>query len=95
MLVERYGNMKKIILCILDGIGVTENKNGNAFYNAKTPNIDKLLEMYPNTSLEASGEYVGLPKGQMGNSEVGHMTIGAGKVIYQSLEYINQKIIYN
>ena len=87
--------MKKIMLCILDGIGVTNNKQGNAFYNAKTPNIDKLLNNYPNTLLEASGESVGLPKGQMGNSEVGHMTIGGGKVIFQSLEYINQKINNN
>ena len=84
--------MKKIMLCILDGVGVSNNEKGNAFYNAKTPNIDNLLKMYPNTLIEASGEYVGLPKGQMGNSEVGHMTIGAGKVIYQSLEYINKKI---
>jgi len=84
--------MKKIILCILDGIGVTNNKKGNAFYNANTSNIDKLLNTYPNTLIEASGEYVGLPKGQMGNSEVGHMTIGGGKVIYQSLQYINKKI---
>ena len=87
--------MKKIMLCILDGIGVTNNKKGNAFYNAKTPNIDNLLKKYPNTLLEASGEFVGLPKGQMGNSEVGHMTIGGGKVIYQSLEYINKKIENN
>ena len=84
--------MKKIMLCILDGVGVTETKKGNAFYNAKTPTIDKLLNTYPNTLIEASGEYVGLPKGQMGNSEVGHMTIGGGKVIYQSLQYINKKI---
>ena len=87
--------MKKIMLCILDGMGVTDNKKGNAFYNAKTPNIDNLLKKYPNTLLEASGEFVGLPKGQMGNSEVGHMTIGGGKVIYQSLEYINKKIENN
>ena len=87
--------MKKVMLCILDGVGVTEKKEGNAFYNANTPNIDRLLKEYPNTLIEASGEYVGLPKGQMGNSEVGHMTIGGGKVIFQSLEYINQKIENN
>ena len=87
--------MKKIMLCILDGVGVSNQTMGNAFYNAKTPNIDKLLNTYPNTLLEASGEYVGLPKGQMGNSEVGHMTIGGGKVIYQSLEYINRLIENN
>ena len=87
--------MKKIFLCILDGVGVTDNKEGNAFYNANTPNIDRLLKKYPNTLLEASGVYVGLPEGQMGNSEVGHMTFGGGKVIFQSLEYINQKIKNN
>ena len=84
--------MKKIILCILDGVGVTDKVEGNAFYNANTPNIDKLLSEYPNTLLEASGTYVGLPNGQMGNSEVGHMTMGGGKVIYQALEFINRKI---
>lgn len=84
--------MKKIMLCILDGVGVTENHVGNAFYNADTKNIDKLIKEFPHTLLHASGEYVGLPKGQMGNSEVGHMTIGGGKVIFQSLEYINKKI---
>ena len=87
--------MKKIMLCILDGVGITNETKGNAFYNAKTPNIDKLLCTYPNTLLEASGEIVGLPVGQMGNTEVGHMTIGGGKVIYQSLEYINRKIKNN
>lgn len=87
--------MKKIMLCILDGIGVTNRKKGNAFYKAKTPNIDMLLHNFPNTLLDASGTSVGLPKGQMGNSEVGHMTIGAGKVIFQSLEYINRKITNN
>ena len=85
--------MKKVILTILDGVGVSKKTIGNAFVNAKTPNIDFLLNNYPNSLLEASGEYVGLPKGQMGNSEVGHMTIGSGRVIYQSLEYINKKII--
>ena len=87
--------MKKVMLCILDGVGIAEKKEGNAFYNANTPNIDRLLNEYPNTLIEASGEYVGLPKGQMGNSEVGHMTIGGGKVIFQSLEYINRKIENN
>lgn len=87
--------MKKVMLCILDGVGISEKKEGNAFYNANTPNIDRLLNEYPNTLIEASGEYVGLPKGQMGNSEVGHMTIGGGKVIYQSLEFINRKIENN
>ena len=84
--------MKKVILCIMDGIGISNNKNKNAFYNASKPNLDKIFANYPNCLLEASGKAVGLPEGQMGNSEVGHSNIGAGRVVYQSLEYINQKI---
>ena len=64
--------MKKLLLCILDGVGVSNRKEGNAVYNAKTPFIDGLLKKYPHSLLDASGELVGLPKGQMGNSEVGH-----------------------
>ena len=84
--------MKKILLCIMDGIGLTKEKKYNAVYNAKTPVLDKLWDKYPNCYLEASSTYVGLPKGQMGNSEVGHMNIGAGRIVYQSLELINSKI---
>lgn len=84
--------MKKILLCIMDGIGITKEKKYNAVYNAKTPMLDKLWDNYPTCLLEASGESVGLPKGQMGNSEVGHTNIGAGRVVYQSLELINSKI---
>lgn len=84
--------MKKVILCIMDGIGITKEKKYNAVYNAKTPTLDKLWDSYPTSLLEASGEYVGLPKGQMGNSEVGHTNIGAGRIVYQSLELINSKI---
>ena len=84
--------MKKILLCIMDGVGLTKEKKYNAVYNAKTPNLDKLWDKYPNCTLEASSTYVGLPKGQMGNSEVGHMNIGAGRIVYQSLELINSKI---
>ena len=84
--------MKKVLLCIMDGIGLSDNKEGNAFYNAKTPNYDYLINMYPHSKLIASGEEVGLPAGQMGNSEVGHTNIGAGRIVYQSLEYINNKI---
>lgn len=83
---------KPLILCILDGCGVREETNGNAFKNAYTPTIDFLMEKYPNTVLEASGNLVGLPKGQMGNSEVGHMNIGAGRIVYQPLELINHSI---
>ena len=84
--------MKKVLLCIMDGVGLRINKLGNAFLNANTKTIDELLKEYPNTMLNASGEYVGLPEGQMGNSEVGHSTIGTGRVIYQSLEKINKSI---
>lgn len=82
--------MKPVLLCILDGVGIREEKLGNAFKNANTPNFDFLWENYPHTVLNASEEYVGLPKGQMGNSEVGHTNIGAGRIVYQSLELINE-----
>lgn len=84
--------MKKVLLCIMDGVGLTKEKKYNAVYNAKTPTLDKLWDKYPHSLLEASSTYVGLPKGQMGNSEVGHMNIGAGRTVYQSLELINSKI---
>ena len=84
--------MKKILLCIMDGVGLSKNKKFNAVYNAKTPVLDELWNKYPHSELEASGSYVGLPDGQMGNSEVGHMNIGAGRIVYQSLELINSKI---
>ena len=84
--------MKKIILLILDGYGINKSDFGNAIKEAKTPVMDKLLMMYPNSELEASGTFVGLPKGQMGNSEVGQMTIGSGRVTPQPLTYINEKI---
>ena len=84
--------MKKVLLCIMDGVGISKNSKKNAYEAADTKTLDYLMREYPNTTLEASGEYVGLPRGQMGNSEVGHSNIGAGRVIYQSLEYINNKI---
>ena len=84
--------MKKVLLCIMDGVGLRNSSLGNAFKNANTPVLDKLIEEYPNTKLIASGLEVGLPKGQMGNSEVGHSTIGSGRIIYQSLEKINKSI---
>ena len=83
---------KPLILCILDGCGIREETKGNAFKNANKPTIDMLMEKYPNTILEASGKEVGLPQGQMGNSEVGHMNIGAGRIVYQPLELINHSI---
>lgn len=87
--------MKKILLCIMDGIGYSNIEKGNAVINAKTPNLDKLESMYPHNYIEASGIYVGLPNGQMGNSEVGHLTIGSGRIVYQNLELINKSISNN
>lgn len=87
--------MKKVLLCILDGVGLSDEEHGNAFYHANKPTINKLIKEYPNTTLEASGEFVGLPTGQMGNSEVGHMNIGAGRIVYQPLGLINAKIKEN
>ena len=66
-------DMKPLLLCILDGCGIRDEEYGNAFLQANTPNYDYLLEHFPNCKIEASGQEVGLPKGQMGNSEVGHM----------------------
>jgi 2,3-bisphosphoglycerate-independent phosphoglycerate mutase len=83
---------KPVVLVIMDGIGVAPKGKGNAYDLADTPNLDKYFDIYPHTLLEASGEAVGLPKGQMGNSEVGHMNIGAGRVVYQSLTRINKDV---
>ena len=83
---------KPLVLCILDGVGISEKTYKNAFYNANTPTIDYLMNNYPNCALSASGSEVGLPNGQMGNSEVGHINIGSGRIVYQSLEMINNAI---
>lgn len=80
---------KKVILVILDGWGVAEHPEASAIAKANTPFIDDLFEKYPYSVLEASGKAVGLPEGQMGNSEVGHMNLGAGRIVYQMLERIN------
>lgn len=84
--------MKKVILLILDGWGLSDEKEYNAIAQAKTPNFNYLWDNFPHTRLEASGEAVGLPKSQMGNSEVGHLNIGAGRVVHQGLEKINKAI---
>lgn len=76
---------KKIVLMILDGWGIRKEKQGNAILNARTPNINKLMSTYPTTALQASGISVGLPFGKVGNSEVGHSTIGMGRVLYQNI----------
>jgi 2,3-bisphosphoglycerate-independent phosphoglycerate mutase len=84
---------KKVLLMILDGWGIATNPVVSAIDKAKTPFVDSLYTKYPHAKLEASGLAVGLPEGQMGNSEVGHMNIGAGRVVYQDLVKINQAVI--
>lgn len=84
--------MTKLILTILDGFGYREEKHGNAILQSEIPNIKKLWQEYPHALLNASGKMVGLPEGQMGNSEVGHLNIGAGRIVYQPLERINNSI---
>ncbi|MCK4592468.1 2,3-bisphosphoglycerate-independent phosphoglycerate mutase [Candidatus Parcubacteria bacterium] len=84
--------MKKVILTILDGWGISEERNGNAIANASTPNMDTFTSFYPGTILQASGMAVGLPWGEMGNSEVGHMILGAGKILYQNLPKVSLSI---
>ena len=83
---------KKSLLIILDGYGIGDHGKDDAIYNTPTPYMDSLLAEYPHSQLQASGENVGLPDGQMGNSEVGHLNIGAGRVIYQDLVKINRAI---
>ena len=80
---------KKVILLILDGWGITQNPNVSAIFNAKTPYINSLYDTFPSSELRTDGEHVGLPDGQMGNSEVGHMNLGAGRIVYQNLAKIN------
>ena len=75
---------EKVALIILDGYGIGEPNAGNAIYTAKTPVMDGLLRRWPHTKLSASGLDVGLPDGQMGNSEVGHTNIGSGRVVFQT-----------
>lgn len=83
---------KKVLLLILDGWGITQNPAVSAIAQAKTPCMDSLFEKYPNARLLTDGVNVGLPKGQMGNSEVGHMNLGAGRIVYQDLARINRAI---
>lgn len=81
------------VLIVIDGFGVAAPSRGNAIAMAKTPNLDKLMTEYPTMTLQAAGDAVGLPWGEMGNSEVGHLSIGAGKVIYQDLPRITRSIV--
>ena len=83
---------KPVMLMILDGFGIAPKSEGNAVSLAKKPNFDRLLEKYPHSELQASGLFVGLPDGQMGNSEVGHLNIGAGRIVYQELTRITKSI---
>lgn len=83
---------KPVLLAILDGYGKSEIHDGNAIFSAKTPRMDEILEKNPNTVIHASGLDVGLPEGQMGNSEVGHTNIGAGRIVYQELTRITKSI---
>ena len=82
----------KALLIILDGWGIGKHDHANAIYNTPHPYYDYLVKTYPNSQLQASGENVGLPDGQMGNSEVGHLNIGGGRVVYQDLVKINKAI---
>jgi len=81
-----------VALIILDGFALRSERMGNAVAQANKPNFDKYWNEYPHATLVASGEAVGLPDGQMGNSEVGHLNIGAGRIVYQSLTRVNVAI---
>ncbi len=85
-------DFKPLLLMILDGFGLSDNADFNAVKNAFTPNMDAYFKNYPNSKLTASGEAVGLPEDQMGNSEVGHLNIGAGRIVYQDLTRITKAI---
>jgi len=85
-------NQKPVVLMILDGYGLNEKKEGNAVAEAKTPVMDNLMKEYPFAKGNASGMAVGLPDGQMGNSEVGHLNMGAGRIVYQDLTRITKEI---
>jgi len=77
-------------MIVLDGFGIRNDKFGNAILNAKTPYYDNLINNYPHSLLNASGEAVGLEKGQMGNSEIGHLSLGAGRLIKQNVTQIRE-----
>ena len=85
-------NNKKVILIIMDGWGLGKVASADAIQHAKTPFVSSLYTKYPNTTLTTCGELVGLPEGQMGNSEVGHLNLGAGRIVYQELQRINVAI---
>ena len=86
------GRRGPLVLVVMDGWGLREQREGNAIRLARTPNYLELLDRFPHSSLQASGEEVGLPAGQMGNSEVGHITMGAGRIVYQDLTRIDKSV---
>ena len=83
---------KKVILVIMDGWGLGKISKADAIQHAKVPFVSSLYQQYPNSTLVTCGEDVGLPEGQMGNSEVGHLNLGAGRIVYQELQRINVAI---
>jgi 2,3-bisphosphoglycerate-independent phosphoglycerate mutase len=83
---------KPNMILIMDGFGLNPNPHGNAIAKAKKPNLDRIMSQYPHTTLQASGPSVGLPVGQMGNSEVGHLNIGGGRIVYQDYTLISSEI---
>lgn len=83
---------RPVVLVILDGFGINPSKRNNAVAEAETPNLDDYFSRYPHTTLNVSGDAVGLPDSQMGNSEVGHLTLGSGNIIRQDLVRINDAI---
>src|SRR2546423_6983530 len=85
-------NRKKVILIIMDGWGLGKVASADASQNAKTPFVSSLYKKYPNATLTTCGGAVGLTEGQMGNSEVGHLNLGAGRIVYQELQRINKAI---
>jgi 2,3-bisphosphoglycerate-independent phosphoglycerate mutase len=89
---QTSSSITPVVLLILDGFGHREDVTENAVLQARTPNLDALKKNYPNTLINASERYVGLPDGQMGNSEVGHLNIGAGRIVFQDFERINNSI---
>src|SRR5260370_12990818 len=86
------GRPRPFVLIVMDGWGINPRKEGNAIALARTSNIDKLAGQWPHTAVKTSGEAVGLPEGQMGNSEVGHQNIGAGKRVLQDYTRVNKSI---
>src|SRR5579862_1265836 len=88
----KFKRPKPIVLTVLDGWGYRSETKGNAIALARKPNYDRLLKEFPNTLVHTSGPYVGLPEGQMGNSEVGHLNIGAGRIVQMDITRVDQMI---